>query len=98
MRCSKHHVDGARAGLDNSRHGVDHGLDTLVRGEEAEGKNDGLAAEFKFRLRGVRLDEGPIRYSMSNDLDLVSSSRMPGQQNRAAFLRHDNDLRRYIDD
>ena len=98
MRCSEHHVDGARAGLDDPRHGVDHGLDALVRREEAEGQNDGLSAEPEFRLGGVRLHEGTIGYSVRDDLDLVGRLGMRGQQDLATFLRHDDDLRRNADD
>ncbi len=57
-----------------------------------------LSTEPKLRLGGARLHERTIRYSVRDDLDLFGCLRMRGQQDRATFFRHDNDLRRNIYD
>ena len=54
--------------------------------------------EPKLRLGGVRLHERTIRYSVRDDLDLVGRLRMHGQQDRATFFRHDDDLCRNVYD
>ena len=66
--------------------------------EQAEGQNDGLSAEAEFGLGGVRLEEGTIGYSVRDDLDLVGRLGVHGQEKLAALLRHDDDLRRNVDD
>ena len=50
------------------------------------------------RLRGVRLHERTIGYSVRDHLNLVGDLRMRRQQDSATFLRHDNDLRRNADE
>ena len=51
-----------------------------------------------FRLRVMRLEKREVGYSVRYDVDLASWHVMNGTEKFASFFRHDDDLRRNIDD
>ena len=73
-------IDGVRAGFDDFRHGIDHGLDALAGRQQAERQNDGLSDEAEFRLGVMRFQKREIGYSVRDDLDLASRHVMNGAQ------------------
>ena len=60
MRRAEHDIDGVGATFQDRGHGVDHDLDALVGGEQAERQNDGTVAESEFGLCRVGLDERKV--------------------------------------
>ena len=50
MGRAENDIDGVRAGFDDFRHGIDHGLDALARRQQAERQDDGLSGEAEFAL------------------------------------------------
>ena len=92
MGCAENDIDGVRAGFDDLRHGIDHGLDALARRQQAERQDDRLSAEAEFRFGVMRLEERKVGYSVRDDLDLASWHVMHGTEEFAAFFRHDDDL------
>ena len=70
MRRAENDIDGIGTAFQDRRHRVDHDFDALVGRQQAEGQNDGLAAEAEFGLRLVGLDECEIGNSVRDDFDL----------------------------
>ena len=75
MSSAKNDIDGVRAGFDDSRHGIEHGLDAFVWRQEAESQNDHLSGEAEFRLGVMRFEKREVGYSVRYDLNLVEPAR-----------------------
>ena len=98
MGCAENDIDGVRAGFDDCRHGIDHGLDALARRQQTERQNDRLAAEAELGLGVMRLEKRKVGDSVRDHLDLLWRHVVDGPEELAAFFRHDDDLRRPGDD
>ena len=72
MGRAENDIKGIRTGIDDFWHGIKHGLDALVRRQEAKRKNDRLSAISKFRFGVMRFDEREVRYSVPYNLNLTS--------------------------
>ena len=57
MRRAEDDIDRIRAGFDDFRHGIDHGLDAFARRQETERQNDLLAGKAEFGLGMMRFRE-----------------------------------------
>ena len=68
-------IDGVRAGFDDCRHGIDHGLDAFARRQQAERENDGLSAEPELGLRVVGLQKWKVRDAVRDHLDFLWPAR-----------------------
>ena len=98
MRGAENDIDRIRAALQDRRHGIDHDFDALVRREQAERQNDGSVAEAELGLGLLGLDEREVGNAVRDDFDLFRRHPVDGAQQLAAFLRHDDDPRRHVDD
>ena len=98
MRGAEHDIDRIGAAFQDRGHGIDHDFDALVRREQAERQNDGSVAEAELGLRLLGLDEWEVGNSVRDDLDLFRRHPVDGAQQLPAFLRHDDDPRRHVDD
>ena len=98
MRRAEHDIDGIRPAFQDRRHGVDHDFDAFVGRQQAEGQDDGLAAEAELGLRLIRLDERKVGNAVRNDFDLVGRHLIDGAQQFARLLRHHHDVRRQLGD
>ena len=86
MGRAKDDIEGVRAGFDDSRHGIEHGVDALIWREETEGQNNRLSGKAEFRLGVMRFEEREVRYSVRYDLDLASLHIMNGAEEFVAFF------------
>ena len=64
-------IDSVGARFDDPRHGIEHGLDALVRRQKPERKNDGLSGKAEFRLGIMRFTKRQVRDTVRYDLDFV---------------------------
>ena len=92
MGRAENDIDGVRAGFDDSRHGIDHGLDAFARRQQAERENDGLSAEPELGLGVMGLEKWKVGDAVRDHLDLLWWHVMHGPEELAAFFCHDDDL------
>ena len=76
MRRAENDVDGVGTGLDDSRHGIDHGLDAFARRKKTERQDDGFSAKPQSGFCGVRFPVWKIGYAVGNNLDLFGRHAM----------------------
>ncbi len=90
--CTEDDVYGVGTRSDDSRHGIEHGFDALVRRKKSERKNDGLSCKTEFRFGAMRLTKRQVGNSVRYDLDFVGLHIMRRPEQLPAFFRHDDDL------
>src|ERR1700691_5033048 len=98
MGSAKNDIDDVGAGFDDLRHGIEHCLNALVRGQQTEGQNDHLSGEVESGLGVMRFEEWEIRNSVRYDLNLAVWHIMNSTEEFVASFRHDDDSCRNVDD
>ena len=91
-------IDGVRAGFDDPRHGIEHDLDALVGRQKTERQDHRLSGEAEFCLGVMRFEKRDVGDAVRDDLDLARRHVMHRAQELVAFLRHDDELGRRVDD
>ncbi len=98
MRRTEHDIDRVGAAFQDRGHGVDHDLDALGGGQQAECQNDRAAVKSEFGLGRVGLDKRKVGNAMGDDLDLVVRHAIDAAQQLASLVGHHDDLRGRFDD
>ena len=88
MGRTEHDVDRVRATFQDRGHGVDHDLDALAGGQQAERQNDRAAAESEFGLCRVRLNKRKVGNAMGNDFDFFVRHAIDATQQLASLVGH----------
>ncbi len=70
----------------------------LFGDNKTERQNDHLLGEVEFRLGVMRIEERKIRDAVRYDLDPARRHAVNGTEEFVALFRHDDELRRSVDD
>ncbi len=98
MGCPKHEIDQIRMLPGDLGQRLNHVLDPLARGEQAEGQQHLLALDPELILEGVRIDEWRLRNAVRDQIDLGGRRTIDLAKNRAPALGHHDQPLRLPDD